>query len=43
MDQEQKSKVLPQDSKRRLKRIVIVHLMIVGSFFAASFLWGNFG
>jgi len=29
--------------KRRLILIVTAHLMIVGSFFAATLLWGNFG
>ena len=32
----------PEFRKRRLKRIVIAHLLIVISFFVAAFLWGNF-
>jgi len=28
--------------KRRLKLIVIAHLVIVVSFFTAAFFWGNF-
>jgi hypothetical protein len=31
-----------QDRKRRLWLIVIAHLLIVGTFFVASFIWGNF-
>jgi len=31
-----------QNRKRRLWLIVIAHLLIVGTFFVASFLWGNF-
>jgi len=42
MQQEKNTTISPQDRKRRLKRIVIAHLLIVCSFFVASFLWGNF-
>ncbi len=42
--QAEKNLALPKlDRKRRLKLIVIAHLLIVGSFFVATFLWGNFG
>ncbi len=42
MQEEPKGALSPQHRRRRLKRIVIAHFVIVGSFFAASFLWGNF-
>jgi hypothetical protein len=37
-----KQGLLAQDRKRRLWLIVIAHLLIVGTFFVASFIWGNF-
>jgi hypothetical protein len=40
--QEQNRGLSAQDRKRRLWLIVIAHLLIVGTFFAASFIWGNF-
>jgi len=41
--QEEQNLALPQlDRKRRLKLIIIAHLLIVGSFFVATFFWGNF-
>jgi len=30
------------EQRKRIRRIVIAHLLIVVMFFAASFLWGNF-
>jgi hypothetical protein len=41
-EQKQVNELSPQVRKRRLIQIVIAHLLIVGSFFVASFLWGNF-
>ena len=31
-----------KDRRRRLAKIVIAHLLVVGAFFVASFIWGNF-
>jgi hypothetical protein len=42
MEEEQINVLPPQRRRRRLKQIVVLHLVIVGSFFVASFLWGNF-
>jgi hypothetical protein len=41
-EQEQNRGLSAQYRKRRLWLIVIAHLLIVGTFFAASFIWGNF-
>ena len=43
MQEQEQGKGSAQDRKRRLWLIVIAHLLIVGTFFAASFLWGDFG
>jgi len=41
-EQEQNRGLSAQDRKRRLWLIVIAHLLIAGTFFAASFIWGSF-
>ena len=41
MQEERNRMVSPEDRKARLKLILIVHLLIVLSFFVASFLWGK--
>jgi hypothetical protein len=43
MQEEEQGSRLRRDRKRRLWLIVIAHLLIVGTFFVASFLWGDFG
>ena len=30
------------ERRKRTRRIVIAHLLIVATFFIASFIWGNF-
>lgn len=42
--EENKGNIVPteQERKSRLKIIVIAHLLIVGTFFVATFFWGNF-
>ena len=30
------------ERRKRTRRIVIAHLLIVATFFVASFIWGNF-
>ena len=39
---EQHRNLSESDRKRRLKLIVVAHLLVVGTFFVAAFIWGNF-
>ena len=43
MQEQEQSRGSAQDRKRRLWLIVIAHLLVVATFFAATFVWGNFG
>ena len=39
---EQEEYFTPRERRKRTWRIVIAHLLIVATFFIASFLWGSF-
>jgi len=43
MQEQEQSRGAAQDRKRRLWLIVIAHLLIAATFFAATFVWGKFG
>ena len=41
-DQQEQDSLTSVERRKRTWRIVIAHLLIVATFFIASFLWGNF-
>ena len=41
-EQHQANDFRSEERRKRTWRIVIAHLLIVATFFFASFLWGNF-
>ena len=41
-DRQEQDSFTSEERRRRTWRIVIAHLLIVATFFACTFLWGNF-
>ena len=41
-DRQERDYYSPAERRKRTWRIVIAHLLIVATFFVATFFWGNF-
>jgi len=41
-DQSEEDYFTSLERRKRTRRIVIAHLVVVATFFIASFMWGNF-